>query len=1478
MEHTGLPSAITDIFDSEIVSSEHLPQCLTDLLRETIHHLHAEYASLHWLDRHTNTLVLKAKYGHGVEASPEPTEQCLPCQGQSTIAKVAETKALFAAADLSRLPEPWQYHRQEACRSGHAALAVPLLDNDGGKKVLVGVLNIDGPPAQVTTPQGRKFLQNLAQYTRRMVSHAEFFQAMHSIGTQILTMDRQAVLDRAVQECVKLLYVPVCSIWLIDNDTGRLVLEKAIGRPPTNEQGEKLSYARESFIGKALRENKILRCHDVRKDKQYINRAMAISEGWVSGFAVPIRSAQGEAIGVIHAVAKEKREFKGKYCRIASFVAKQMAITLQQSAVCHRLSSLQDISTALGTTLRLDDLLPLIVEQATQLLAGAGGIIYLRDRDQDNLIADASCGIAKAAQGTSAALDTTLVGWVSQHNTPVRCLAHDSRVDPQLVALVGNGTIVAVPLGTEKRSLGTLCVLNKQGGTGSFDDADLALLQTFASHAAIAITKTRQAQRLHMLNRIFQESAESRDIDALLRTATARIHGVFGYWTSIGMRAPKHLISSIVNYEGTAETSILSLDWGITSRVATTGKALLENDVKKTPFYSERSSETRAELAVPLFGSEGHPIGVLNIESKQPNAFGPEDREMFETVATGVSHAIANAYQRTRLSALHTLAEAVGRAQHLPEVLGAFYRTLSAHFHINAAALYLCETQTQRLSPVNTHGFSDRELIQIPWVATLQRLVEQVFQTAQAEVRDDILPEPRTNVAPTVTQDLHALVAVPIRTDTDVLGVLVVATKTQRPFPDYEIALLMDLGKSVSVEIEKAYLYQELTETKDKYRRLFEGARDPFLILDEQGTILDVNEGTTLLCGYEKEELIGQRVPKLLIINSEQQEEIANRLSRAMNGDTVEPREFEMRHKNGSTFIIESNLSPILHNRHQVIAIHAMWRDVTLRVALLDICRAAFQASERDVLLAQAAARVRTLIESHACAIYLYNGVPTRLESAFPSSPGELPETTIVTNVLQQVVETRTGHIQNQINASGSCLQHLLAVPLLSDDTLLGVLSVMRHGNQGNHLYTPDDCARLQSLADVLTLALEYQRLAEAHHKQQMAIKALEQVSLVGAFLGHKLGGFLGSLSLKMELLARQISPGDHPTVLLLDGLVAQGRAASRFAEGFRNMAKPLNASQEICAVGALVKQALEHLQRAGMLAQTRLDVARLCLPSVRANQALLLEVIECLLRNALDAMSADGRLSVEGGTTLVHDHRELWIHFKDTGVGMAPEVLKALFTPFFTTKKNAPNLGIGLWLARLYLQTLGGDLEAASVVGQGSTFTLRLPTIGGMRPRSKNAAAVVAPKTGRDREGQKSAPKQFHVLVVEDEPDWQALLPAMLLHYNIQTQVAQDRAEALRYLAQHSFDAFILDVRLISYEDHNADGLDIAQQIRAQDADAPVLLLSGWLAQLTQARHFAENTTNVHVADKTHPPEVEEAIKVLCTVLSTTRTSLYSA
>jgi CheY-like chemotaxis protein len=117
-----------------------------------------------------------------------------------------------------------------------------------------------------------------------------------------------------------------------------------------------------------------------------------------------------------------------------------------------------------------------------------------------------------------------------------------------------------------------------------------------------------------------------------------------------------------------------------------------------------------------------------------------------------------------------------------------------------------------------------------------------------------------------------------------------------------------------------------------------------------------------------------------------------------------------------------------------------------------------------------------------------------------------------------------------------------------------------------------------------------------------------------------------------------------------------------------------------------------------------------------------------------------------------------------------------------------------------------------------------------------------------------------------------------MLLHYNIQTQVAQDRAEALRYLAQHSFDAFILDVRLISYEDHNADGLDIAQQIRAQDADAPVLLLSGWLAQLTQARHFAENTTNVHVADKTHPPEVEEAIKVLCTVLSTTRTSLYSA
>lgn len=111
----------------------------------------------------------------------------------------------------------------------------------------------------------------------------------------------------------------------------------------------------------------------------------------------------------------------------------------------------------------------------------------------------------------------------------------------------------------------------------------------------------------------------------------------------------------------------------------------------------------------------------------------------------------------------------------------------------------------------------------------------------------------------------------------------------------------------------------------------------------------------------------------------------------------------------------------------------------------------------------------------------------------------------------------------------------------------------------------------------------------------------------------------------------------------------------------------------------------------------------------VVGDRDLLERAIDNLVRNALDAMTDGGRLTLVvssdlgGGATL---------RIADSGPGLADE--EAVFEPFFTTR--ARGIGLGLPLARQIAERHGGSLAATSAPGAGTTFVLTLP--GGDRDR----------------------------------------------------------------------------------------------------------------------------------------------------------------
>ncbi|MCW4030230.1 MAG: ATP-binding protein [Candidatus Bathyarchaeota archaeon] len=93
------------------------------------------------------------------------------------------------------------------------------------------------------------------------------------------------------------------------------------------------------------------------------------------------------------------------------------------------------------------------------------------------------------------------------------------------------------------------------------------------------------------------------------------------------------------------------------------------------------------------------------------------------------------------------------------------------------------------------------------------------------------------------------------------------------------------------------------------------------------------------------------------------------------------------------------------------------------------------------------------------------------------------------------------------------------------------------------------------------------------------------------------------------------------------------------------------------------------------------------------------------LINNALDAMHEGGTLTI----TSSHVKDYIQIDFADTGAGMPSEVLEKLWTPFFTTK--AKGMGIGLAICKRIVDAHGGKIEVQSVEGEGTIFSVFLPS-----------------------------------------------------------------------------------------------------------------------------------------------------------------------
>ncbi len=220
----------------------------------------------------------------------------------------------------------------------------------------------------------------------------------------------------------------------------------------------------------------------------------------------------------------------------------------------------------------------------------------------------------------------------------------------------------------------------------------------------------------------------------------------------------------------------------------------------------------------------------------------------------------------------------------------------------------------------------------------------------------------------------------------------------------------------------------------------------------------------------------------------------------------------------------------------------------------------------------------------------------------------------------------------------------------------------------------------------------------------------LSSIGLLAAGVAHEINTPLAVISSYAQMLAKQLR-GDARLGPVLDKITQQSFRAAEIANGLLNFSRTSTTEFRSTDLNQVVRDTLSLLEHQFKTAQILVDLDLAGdLPPIHGNPGKLQQVFLNLLLNAKDAMPGGGRLAI---STLVNGHVEAVI--SDSGSGIAPENLKRIYDPFFTTK-NIPGdrrgTGLGLSVSYGIIQEHAGKIHVESAVGSGTTFHLEFPLL----------------------------------------------------------------------------------------------------------------------------------------------------------------------
>jgi PAS domain S-box-containing protein len=598
--------------------------------------------------------------------------------------------------------------------------------------------------------------------------------------------------------------------------------------------------------------------------------------------------------------------------------------------------------------------------------------------------------------------------------------------------------------------------------------------------------------------------------------------------------------------------------------------------------------------------------------------------------------------------------------------------------------------------------------------------------------------------------------------------------------------------------IEEAYLSQDLQDLLQRpelLSTLLANMQDGLTIIDARGTVIYCNDALCELVGFSRAELLGA-TPPFPYWPAEELTNINTAFQRTMRGD-MDNFELIYQRKNGTR--VEVIVAPAaLHDATgNVIAYFATVKDISERKRLE---RSLQESEQRWRSVAENPYDFVVLIDRNYKYTYVNHTAPGITQESLlgRATPFDFVDASYH-DVMRTSIDTTF--------ATGRSTHFEAYSPQLNTwySTIVGAV-VENDAVTAVSMLTRD--ITIQKQAEE-TLQRSEQRLRETHK--------METIGTLAGGIAHDINNMLTPILANADL-AKQKLPADHPVHAHLHGIVTGSKRARELVNRLLLFSRRQEPQKTQFDLRSGIREDVV-LMSASLPSHVRLvtDLPEDAV-NVFADRAQIGQVITNLATNALQAMHGikDGQLTVTLSRTTDADGKsfaEVTVH--DTGPGMDDVTMRRIFEPFFTTKPVGSGTGLGLSIVHGVIRDHGGETQVRSVLGKGSTFTIRLPALSVANPVE---AKSMPETTVHER-------PSARVLVVDDEESivevaYQTLKRA---GHVVTTFISPRAALECFARAPHAFDVLITDQSMPGMK-----GLTLIAEVRALRPSLPCLLITG--------------------------------------------------